>query len=135
MTTTIYTLEKGKDTLGMAQAAKNFLREEEHMEVQLLELTNGEYVVQGRVKGGNFRQVVGMDKVAMVKFTPIGTENVAMEIGKGKWMDKGVVMTVSMFVLWPLAVTSGVGMYKQGKLPGKIQKAVKNYLSKVEVNV
>ena len=44
-----------------------------------------------------------------------------MEIGAGKWIDKAAVGTVSMLVLWPLAVTAGIGaLAEQMKMPDKI---------------
>ena len=34
-------------------------------------------------------------------------------IGAGKWLDKAIAGTVSIFVLWPLAVTAGFGAWEQ----------------------
>ena len=36
-------------------------------------------------------------------------DSVQVEIGAGKWIDKAAVGTVSLFILWPLAVTAGIG--------------------------
>jgi hypothetical protein len=35
-------------------------------------------------------------------------ETLTVEIGAGKWIDKAAVGTVSLFILWPLAVTAAV---------------------------
>jgi hypothetical protein len=43
-----------------------------------------------------------------------------VEIGAGKWIDKAAVGTVSMFILWPLAVTAGLGAWEQMKMPEKV---------------
>jgi hypothetical protein len=43
-----------------------------------------------------------------------------VEIGAGKWIDKAAVGTVSMFILWPLAVTAGFGAWEQAKMPTMI---------------
>jgi hypothetical protein len=43
-----------------------------------------------------------------------------VEIGAGKWIDKAAVGTVSMFILWPLAVTAGIGAWEQMKMPDKV---------------
>ena len=46
--------------------------------------------------------------------------NLTAEIGAGKWIDKGAVGVVSMFVLWPLAVTASFGAWEQIRLPDRI---------------
>jgi len=43
-----------------------------------------------------------------------------VEIGAGKWIDKAAVGTVSMFILWPLAVTAGFGAWEQMKMPDRV---------------
>ena len=40
-------------------------------------------------------------------------------------------MTVSMFVLWPLTVTSGVGIYKQKKLIDNLIAEMDSYMMPV----
>ena len=117
--TNIYNL----NGLAMADAVKHvcrFLENEENMETQCLTSFDGAYIIQARVKNGKAKKLIGMDKVVSVKITPIGNEFFSVEIGKGKWLDKGVALTVSWFVLWPLAVTSTYGIYKQKSLPDKI---------------
>lgn len=37
-------------------------------------------------------------------------------------------MTISMFVLWPLTVTSGVGIYKQKKLISELTEEMDTYM-------
>ena len=80
------------------------------------------------MRNGNLKQIVGMDKAIFVRFNPIGERQVQVEITKGKWVDKSIVMAISMVVLWPLTVTSGIGMVQQGKLPGKITTCIESYL-------
>ena len=38
-------------------------------------------------------------------------------------------MATSMFVLWPLAVSSSIGMFKQGKLPQRIDRTIQMYIT------
>ena len=52
-----------------------------------------------------------------------------VEIGAGKWIDKAAVGTVSMFILWPLAVTAGFGAWEQMKMPDKIFGFIGNRLA------
>jgi hypothetical protein len=47
-------------------------------------------------------------------------DDLTVEIGAGQWMDKAAVGAVSLFVLWPLAVTAAIGVWSQMKLPEQI---------------
>ena len=123
-----YTLGNGKTMDGMAYAVASFLRNQENMETELVPTENGSTFLQARVRNGNLKQIVGMDKAIFVRFNPIGERQVQVEITKGKWVDKYIVMAISMVVLWPLTVTSGIGMVQQGKLPGKITTCIESYL-------
>lgn len=125
----IYTLNNGKSAEGIAQALDVYLSLEQNMETQILRRENGELVVQARANGGKYKQWLGLDKVITATIKPVGNQNAVMEIGNGKWLDKGIAMAVSMFVLWPLTVTAGIGMYKQKKLPAQMQHAVEEYLA------
>jgi hypothetical protein len=70
-------------------------------------------------KRGSWRDFVGMATSLNIVFREVdGLMNV--EIGAGKWIDKAAVGTVSMFILWPLAVTAGFGAWEQMKMPDKI---------------
>lgn len=124
----VYVLREGKSVLGMAKAVRDYLKKEEGMEARLLELQNKEYVIQARGKGGRVRQLVGMDKEATVCLAPLGEGKVSVKIGRGKWWSKGLVMTASLFVCWPLCLSSAAGMYGQSRLPRRIQKAAQVYL-------
>lgn len=70
-------------------------------------------------KRGGWRNFVGMATSLNIVFHS-SADTLTVEIGAGKWIDKAAVGTVSMFVLWPLAVTAGVGAWEQSKLPDKI---------------
>ncbi|MEN6419807.1 MAG: hypothetical protein ABFC73_12900 [Clostridiaceae bacterium] len=123
-----YTLGNGKTMDGMAYAVASYLRNQENMETELVPTENGSTFLQARVRNGNLKQIVGMDKAIFVRFNPVGERQVQIEITKGKWVDKSIVMAISMVVLWPLTVTSGIGMIQQGKLPGKIITCIESYL-------
>ena len=68
---------------------------------------------------GSWRKFVGMATALNVSFR-LKENMVTVEIGAGKWIDKAAAGTVSLFVLWPLAVTAGIGAWQQMKLPEKI---------------
>jgi hypothetical protein len=70
-------------------------------------------------KRGGWRDLVGMATSLNVVFSQ-SADTLTVEIGAGKWIDKAAVGTVSMFILWPLAVTAGIGAWEQMKMPDKI---------------
>jgi len=90
------------------------------METQCLTSLDNQVFIQGRAKYSNIKKLVGMDKAISIKLNPIGDDYFSIEIGEGKWADKGVALAAGWFVFWPFAVTSGIGIYKQKTLPAKI---------------
>jgi hypothetical protein len=70
-------------------------------------------------KRGGWRDFVGMATSLNILFQQSG-DTLTVEIGAGKWIDKAAVGTVSFLVLWPLAVTAGLGAWEQMKLPERI---------------
>lgn len=68
----------------------------------------------------------GSAAVATLKAKRLGAD-VEIEVVGGKWLDKAAAMGVSMVVLWPLFVTSSIGMFRQNKLIGRLfDEAVKS---------
>ena len=45
-------------------------------------------------------------------------------MGQGEWSDKIGAGALGWFIAWPLAVTAGVGAYKQKKLPEEIFQVI-----------
>lgn len=70
-------------------------------------------------KRGGWRNFVGMATSLNILFHQ-SVDTLTVEIGAGKWIDKAAVGTVSIFLLWPLAITVGLGAWEQSKLPEKI---------------
>lgn len=125
-----YTIKEGKSVEEFISMVDIFLQSSENMETQRVPVEGEVHnALQARVKNGKLKQVIGMDKAIILRFLESFGEghSVCIQIGDAKWMDKGIVMTVSMFVLWPLTVTSGVGIYRQKQLPAKIKKAADTY--------
>ncbi len=125
----IYTLPENTDVNGVAANLKLFLMNEENMDVQILRTENNSCVVQARTPKSIFRSAAGLDKVIAVKLTPVGSSNIVVEIGKGKWFDKGVAGGIGWFFCWPFAVTAAVGAYKQGSLPRKVLTNIESYIT------
>jgi len=81
--------------------------------------TDSESVLLQVKKRGSWRDLVGMATSLNIVFHT-GEETLTVEIGAGKWVDKAAVGTVSLLILWPLAITAGMGAWEQMKLPEKI---------------
>lgn len=129
-----YIMKTGKSLSGLVTEVEAYLCNTEKMEIQRVNGESGDYVaVQARVKGGGWKQALGMDKAITIRFIKESSNMLRMEIGEAKWVDKGGIMLLSMFVLWPLTITSGIGMYKQGTLPGKIRDVADKYTETVSL--
>ena len=70
-------------------------------------------------KRGGWRDFVGMATSLNVVFHQAG-DTLTVEIGAGKWIDKAAAGTVSLFLLWPLAITAGFGAWEQMQMPDKV---------------
>lgn len=125
----VYVMPEGKNLQGLADCIYNLLSVTKSMDTQAVSLEGGSIMLQARDKAGKWKQWIGMDKAITVNLVMVDDNRVSVNIGESKWMDKVGVMAVSMIVLWPLTITSGIGMYIQGKLPGEIRKEVQRYFS------
>ena len=85
---------------------------------QRLKAENGGTLLQIK-KAGNWRKFVGMSTALNIVFHQFET-TVDVEIGAGSWIDKVAAGTVSIIILWPLALTAGFGAWQQLKMPEKI---------------
>ena len=110
----------------VAMIVRNYLESAENMNTQFFFTNDGSAIVQGKLRGGKVKQFMGLDRTTTVRITPVSDNHVNIDIGEGKWVDKGSALTVSWFVLWPLAVTSTVGMMRQHQLPKKINSVIQN---------
>ena len=95
-------------------------------ECQRFQMEDGGIVLQIEKVGG-WRKVVGMSTAIHIVFHQI--ENmVNVEIGNGRWLDKAAAGLLSTIILWPLAVTAGIGAWKQMKLPERIYGYIAEFL-------
>jgi hypothetical protein len=51
-----------------------------------------------------------------------------VEIGAGRWIDKATTGAVAYFILWPLAVTAGIGAWQQLKMPERVFEHIARFL-------
>ena len=114
----------GKQKKVLANRIAGFLQVEDY-EVQVMPLDTGVILIQAAKKGG-WRRLVGMKSASNVLIEPAeGTTMV--KIGAGKWLEKAATGAIGMMFFWPLAVTTGLGIYEQKQLPNKIFRIVEQF--------
>ena len=111
---------------GVAKALENFLSSVKNMEVQGARTADG-YVIQGRQTKDGWKTIAGMRMATTIQLTQIDS-NLNVVVGQGEWSDKIGAGAVGLFIAWPLAVTAGIGAYRQKKLPEEIFEVVERYL-------
>lgn len=112
----------GNDVQQVAERVVAFLRSEKKMEVQSAPLPNG-CLIQA-AQADTLRTLSGMKLATTVELTVNG-EQLNVLIGEGQWSDKLGAGAVGLFLLWPLAITAGIGAYKQKMLPEEIFDVVR----------
>lgn len=93
---------------------------------QVLQTEDGGTLIQVE-KQGSWRKFLGMSTALNVVLRRQGDE-LAVEVGAGQWVDKAAAGVVSLFILWPLAVTAAIGAWDQMKLPERIFDYIANCL-------
>ena len=118
----VFRLPAGMSTQVVANAVEAFLSSTKGMEVQSAETTEG-YVVQGRQEKDGWKTIAGMRMATTVQMIRMD-DNLNVTVGQGEWSDKIGAGVLGWFIAWPLAVTAGVGAYKQKKLPEEIFQVI-----------
>lgn len=98
----------------------------QNFEVQTLKTEDGADLLQV-AKTGSWRKFVGLSTALNVVVRSKDSD-LSVEVGAGRWIDKAAAGTVSLFVLWPLAVTAAFGAWQQLKMPEKAFAAITEYL-------
>jgi serine/threonine protein kinase len=99
----------------------------EGFNAQNLKTESGATLVQIEQQG-SWRKLVGMSTALNIILDLRGDE-LTVEIGAGQWLDKAAAGVVSLFVLWPLAVTAAIGAWNQMKMPERIFGRVSELLA------
>ena len=112
---------------------EGFLKMEKQMETQAIYSNEG-IIIQGRQIADTWKKVSGMDMATQIRIIPT-SENILVSVGKGKWSDKigagyigALEILLGGFLFAPLAVTAGVGAFKQGKLPNEIFDKIEQFI-------
>jgi hypothetical protein len=99
----------------------------EGFKCQKLQTEDGGTLLQIEKIGG-WRKFVGMSTALNIVFHQV-ENTVNVEIGAGRWIDKATTGTVAYFILWPLAVTAGIGAWQQMKMPERVFEHIATFLS------
>lgn len=108
---------EGSDVQRLISEVKGWL-ESEDFDVQQMNMNDKGILLQLK-KRGAWRDWVGMSTSLNIVFNQ-ADDGLVVQIGAGKWIDKAAVGTVSLFILWPLAITVGFGAWEQAKMPERV---------------
>jgi len=89
---------------------------------QAQQVGNKDQVLVQLKKGGDFEAIIGM-QAALSLTLQRTTGGVLAMVGQQRWLDKaavGAVGIVALPVLWPLALTAGVGALRQASLGNQV---------------
>lgn len=103
---------------------EGFFRTEKGMDAQSSQTTDG-YVIQASQPKDGWRTLTGMRLAVTVQMAVAG-DQLNVSIGEGQWSDKIGAGAIGLFVAWPLAITAGMGAYKQKKLPFEVFQVIEN---------
>lgn len=103
---------------------EGFFRTEKGMDVQSSQTTDG-YVMQASQTKDGWKTLTGMRLAVTVQMAVAG-DQLNVSIGEGQWSDKIGAGAIGLFVAWPLAITAGMGAYKQKKLPSEVFQVIEN---------
>lgn len=114
----IFRLPQGIPLENIVKSVESFCNVEQSMETQSSQTTDG-YVLQASQPKDGWKTISGTRLAITVHFMLTG-DVLNVTVGEGQWSDKIGAATIGLFVAWPLAITSGFGIYKQKKLPSLI---------------
>jgi hypothetical protein len=97
--------------------------------VQAMRTLDGADLLMAKKKG-TWRMLLGLS-TALTIVLRYNNSDLAVEVGPGSWFDKLAVGTVSLFVLWPLAVTAAFGSWQQMRMPERTFSEVSRILTKM----
>ena len=105
---------------------ENFFRAEKGMDVQSARTTDG-YVLQASEQKDGWKTISGMRLAVTVQIVTLD-DKINVTVGEGQWSDKIGAGAIGLFIAWPLAITAGMGAYKQKKLPAEVFGVIETFL-------
>lgn len=124
MTETRVFMLNGTQVQDIVIRLEGFFRTEKGMDAQSSQTTDG-YVMQASQPKDGWRTLTGMRLAVTVQMAVAG-DQLNVSIGEGQWSDKIGAGAIGLFVAWPLAITAGMGAYKQKKLPSEVFQVIEN---------
>lgn len=124
MTETRVFMLNGTQVQDIVTRLEGFFRTEKGMDVQSSQTTDG-YVMQASQPKDGWKTLTGMRLAVTVQMAVAG-DQLNVSIGEGQWSDKIGAGAIGLFVAWPLAITAGMGAYKQKKLPFEVFQVIEN---------
>ena len=124
MTETRVFMLNGTQVQDIVTRLEGFFRTEKGMDVQSSQTTDG-YVMQASQPKDGWKTLTGMRLAVTVQMAAAG-DQLNVSIGEGQWSDKIGAGAIGLFVAWPLAITAGMGAYKQKKLPFEVFQVIEN---------
>ncbi|WP_261809803.1 zinc ribbon domain-containing protein [Levilactobacillus humaensis] len=122
----IFKLTDGLDLEKVGQAIQNWLREKKQLHAEGMH-TNEGYLVQAKQED-SWKTIVGMDSAIQVQIFNAGENQIMVNVGSGKWIDKAGAATIGMIAFAPLAVTAAIGAWNQKKLPEELFAYVEQFI-------
>lgn len=124
MTETRVFMLNGTQVQDIVTRLEGFFRTEKGMDAQSSQTTDG-YVMQASQPKDGWKTLTGMRLAVTVQMAAAG-DQLNVSIGEGQWSDKIGAGAIGLFVAWPLAITAGMGAYKQKKLPFEVFQVIEN---------
>jgi len=87
----------------------------------------GGYFVQAKEESDGWKKMSGLTKALQVQFIK-ADDAVVVNCDFGKWSDKVGAGAIGMLVFAPLAVTAGIGAFKQSKLPDEVFDVIEKFI-------
>ncbi|MCS7351818.1 MAG: zinc ribbon domain-containing protein [Anaerolineae bacterium] len=110
----------------LVQALSDWYRAQK-FDVQVLDLPQGGVVIQARQEEA-WRTLMGVSSALNVVLRRQG-ENLMVEVGAGKWVDKAIAAGAGLFLLWPLLFTAAYGAWRQSKLPQRTFEFIQQFIA------
>lgn len=90
-------------------------------------------VVQLR-KGSDLEAIIGM-QAALTVTLQSAPEGVMAVVGQQQWIDKAAVGVVGLLLVWPLALTTGLGVFRQVELENRVYSTLDSVVRRLRSDV
>jgi len=132
MDTRFYTSEK-IDIERLASDLENIYRLQGY---QVQQLGNNEQKLVQLKKGGDLEGLVGLQAALTVTMQRT-SGGILVMVGQQKWIDKAAVGVVGLAIpmLWPLAITAGLGALRQIGISGQVLNIVDGLIRQQQPDV